>query len=57
MRTQEIRRLREERSRHLDQLDQLESTRDALAKARAKVEDLQAQLQRKKDMQRWEEKN
>ena len=52
MRTQEIHRLREERSRHLQQLEELESTKGCLAKMQAKVEDLTVQLERKSQMER-----
>ncbi len=53
MRGQEIRRLKDERSCHLTQLEQLEQTREQLRKARAKVEDLQAQLENKTKMERY----
>ena len=52
MRTQEIHRLREERSRHLQQLEELEATKNMLAKMQAKVEDLQAQLEQKSAVER-----
>ena len=52
MRTQEIHRLREERSRHLQQLEELETTKNMLAKMQAKVEDLQAQLEQKSAIER-----
>ena len=53
MRTQELRRLREERARHMQQLEELEDTRNRLAKMQAKVEDLQAQLETKAKVERY----
>jgi len=52
MRNQELRRLREERCLHLRKLEELEVTSSELSKARAKVEDLQAQLRQKTVLQR-----
>jgi len=57
MRTTELHRLREERWRHLQQLDQLEKTKDLLEKANARVEDLTVQLAAKTELERqlsWE---
>merc|ERR1719273_3104568 len=57
MRTTELHKLREERSRHLQQLDQLEKTKDLLEKANARVEDLTVQLATKTELERqlsWE---
>ena len=53
MRTQELHRLRDERARHLQQLEELEDTRNRLAKMQAKVEDLQAQLETKAKVERY----
>ena len=53
MRTQELHRLRDERARHLQQLEELEDTRNRLAKMQAKVEDLQAQLETKAKAERY----
>lgn len=53
MRTQELHRLREERARHLNQLEEFANTRNLLEKMTAKVEDLQAQLKRKTELERW----
>jgi Tfp pilus assembly protein PilN len=53
MRTQELHRLREERARHLQQLDELEETRNKLSKMSAKVEDMQEQLDTKSKVERW----
>ena len=52
MRTQELHKLREERARHLEQLEELATTKTMLEKMTAKVEDLQALLQRKSEMER-----
>ena len=53
MRTQELHRLREERARHMQQLEELDDTRNRLAKMQAKVEDLQAQLETKVKVERY----
>ena len=53
MRTTELHKLREERSRHLQQLDQLEKTKDLLEKANARVEDLTVQLATKTELERY----
>ena len=53
MRTQELHRLRDERARHMQQLEELEDTRNRLAKMQAKVEDLQAQLETKAKVERY----
>ena len=53
MRTTELHRLREERWRHLQQLDQLEKTKDLLEKANARVEDLTVQLAAKTELERY----
>ena len=55
MRTTELHKLREERSRHLQQLDQLEKTKDLLEKANARVEDLTVQLATKTELERYAE--
>nr|XP_040572062.1 probable E3 ubiquitin-protein ligase bre1 isoform X1 [Lepeophtheirus salmonis] len=52
MRTSEIHKLREEQTRHLQQLEEFEKTRSLLSKMQAKVEDLQAQLENKNVLQR-----
>ncbi len=52
MRTHEVRSLKEERARHLQQLESLDETRNRLDKAQAKVEDLQVQLEAKSRLQR-----
>jgi hypothetical protein len=52
MRNQELRRLKEERANHLRRLEELEMTAEELSKARARAEDLQAQLTEKKRVQR-----
>eukprot|EP00095_Tigriopus_kingsejongensis_P002636 maker-scaffold441_size170131-snap-gene-0.31 protein:Tk02636 transcript:maker-scaffold441_size170131-snap-gene-0.31-mRNA-1 annotation:"microtubule-associated tumor suppressor candidate 2 homolog isoform x2" len=44
MRTQEVHRLREEQAKQQAKLEELDFTKDSLARMRAKVEDLQAQL-------------
>lgn len=53
MRTAEVRQLREERGKLLEQLSALENTRNILDKMSAKVEDLQAQLEAKSEIERW----
>lgn len=52
MRTQEVHRLREEQAKHLAKLEELDTTKESLAKMKAKVEDLQAQLARKNESER-----
>ena len=52
MRTNELHRLREEREKHLLQLEELESTKADFFKMSARVEDLQAQLDEKVQMER-----
>ncbi|XP_059081967.1 probable WRKY transcription factor protein 1 isoform X2 [Tigriopus californicus] len=52
MRTQEVHRLREEQAKHLAKLEELDTTKESLAKMKAKVEDLQAQLDRKNESAR-----
>lgn len=57
MRTAELHRLREERTRHLQQLEELENTKALLEKANARVEDLTVQLATKTELERqlsWE---
>ena len=53
MRTAELHKLREERTRHLHQLDELERTKALLEKANARVEDLTVQLAAKTDTERY----
>lgn len=53
MRTQEVHRLREEQAKHLAKLEELDTTKESLAKMKAKVEDLQAQLARKNESERY----
>jgi len=52
MRTAELHKLREERTRHLQQLEELERTSDLLEKANARVEDLTVQLAAKTELER-----
>lgn len=52
MRSAEVRQLREERSKLLEQLDSFENTRNLLEKMNARVEDLQAQLEAKSQVER-----
>ena len=52
MRTKELHRLREERDKHLHQLEELEATKTNLVKMSTRVEDLQAQLDEKTRMER-----
>ena len=52
MRSSEVRRLKEERAKHLQQLEELEDTRNKLSKMEAKVEDLQVQLDMKSKLER-----
>lgn len=57
MRTAELHKLREERTRHLQQLEELEKTKAMLEKANARVEDLTVQLAAKTELERqlsWE---
>merc|ERR1712038_67267 len=57
MRTAELHKLREERTRHLQQLEELEKTKAMLEKANARVEDLTVQLAAKTEVERqlsWE---
>ncbi len=53
MRTAEVRQLRDDRSKLLEQLNALETTRNMLDKMNARVEDLQAQLEAKSQVERW----
>lgn len=53
MRTSELHKLREERTRHLQQLDELERTKALLEKANARVEDLTVQLAAKTELERY----
>ena len=53
MRTTELHKLREERTRHLQQLEELEQTRTQLAKASARMEDLTVQLAKKTEVERY----
>ncbi len=53
MRTAEVRQLRDDRCKLLEQLDALETTRNMLDKMNARVEDLQAQLEAKSQVERW----
>ena len=46
-------KLREERTRHLQQLEELERTKALLEKANARVEDLTVQLAAKTDTERY----
>ncbi len=52
MRSAEVRQLREERLKLLDQLEAFETTRNILEKMNARVEDLQAQLEAKSQVER-----
>ena len=52
MRTTELHKLREERTRHLQQLEELENTKAMLEKANARVEDLTVQLAAKTELER-----
>ena len=52
MRSAEVRQLREERLKLLEQLDAFETTRNILEKMNARVEDLQAQLEAKSQVER-----
>ncbi len=52
MRTAELHKLREERTRHLQQLEEFESTRTQLEKASARLEDLTVQLAKKTEVER-----
>jgi hypothetical protein len=52
MRTAEVRQLRDDRCKLLEQLDALETTRNMLDKMNARVEDLQAQLEAKSQVER-----
>jgi len=52
MRTAELHKLREERTRHLQQLEELEKTKAMLEKANARVEDLTVQLAAKTELER-----
>jgi hypothetical protein len=53
MRTTELHKLREERTRHLHQLDELEKTKAQLEKVNARVEDLTVQLATKTELERY----
>lgn len=53
MRTSELHKLREERTRHLQQLDELQRTKALLEKANARVEDLTVQLAAKTELERY----
>ncbi len=55
MRTAEVRQLRDDRCKLLEQLDALETTRNMLDKMNARVEDLQAQLEAKSQVERWKQ--
>ena len=52
MRTNELHQLREERERHLRQLEEYENLKGNLDKMSARVEDLQAQLEEKTKLER-----
>jgi len=52
MRSAEVRQLREERLKLLEQLEAFETTRNILEKMNARVEDLQAQLEAKSQVER-----
>ena len=52
MRTAEVRQLREDRCKLLEQLEAFENTRNILEKMNARVEDLQAQLEAKSQVER-----
>lgn len=52
MRSSEVRLLREERTKLLEQLNSFENTRNILEKMNARVEDLQAQLEAKSETER-----
>lgn len=52
MRTSELHKLREERTRHLQQLEELERTKALLEKANARIEDLTVQLAAKTELER-----
>ena len=52
MRTNELHQLRDERDRHLQQLEEFDSVKSNLVKMSARVEDLQAQLAEKTKLER-----
>ena len=52
MRSAEVRHLKDERSKLLEQLEAFENTRNLLEKMNARVEDLQAQLEAKSQVER-----
>ena len=53
MRSAEVRHLKDERSKLLEQLEAFENTRNLLEKMNARVEDLQAQLEAKSQVERY----
>ena len=52
MRTNELHQLREERDRHIHQLEEFDNIKSNLDKMSARVEDLQAQLAEKTKVER-----
>ena len=52
MRTNELHQLREERDRHIQQLEDFDNLKSNLGKMSARVEDLQAQLEEKTKLER-----
>ena len=52
MRTNELHQLREERDRHIQQLEEFDCLKSNLGKMSARVEDLQAQLEEKTKLER-----
>lgn len=53
MRTQEIHRLRQEQTKHLKELEEFDRTKTTLEKMKAKMEDLEAQLKKKCELERY----